>query len=208
MSTHDHQQRGGNLRSIIVSATILAVLGFGAVAVNAVTDGEIARGPAPAPASSTSGATRIAATDAAKSSPAVTPSRAVVETLTVTATEPVPYRTKKVKDSSMPKGITKLRTRGVEGTRTLTYQVTVIDGVETARKVVKTQVTTKPVTEVVAVGTKNCDLNYQGCVPIASDVDCAGGSGNGPAYVKGPVKVIGYDIYKLDRNNDGYGCDE
>jgi len=24
---------------------------------------------------------------------------------------------------------------------------------------------------------------YSGCVPIASDVDCAGGSGNGPAYL-------------------------
>lgn len=34
----------------------------------------------------------------------------------------------------------------------------------------------------------NCDSNYSGaCVPIASDVDCTGGSGNGPAYVSGPV---------------------
>lgn len=36
-----------------------------------------------------------------------------------------------------------------------------------------------------------CDPNYSGCVPIASDVDCLGGPGNGPAYVKGPVRVIG-----------------
>jgi hypothetical protein len=66
------------------------------------------------------------------------------------------------------------------------------------------------VTRVVAVGTKkagNCDPNYGGCVPIASDVDCAGGSGNGPAYVSGVVKVIGDDIYDLDRDSDGYGCD-
>ncbi len=35
----------------------------------------------------------------------------------------------------------------------------------------------------------SCDPNYSGCVPIASDVDCAGGSGNGPAYVRGPVKT-------------------
>ena len=54
----------------------------------------------------------------------------------------------------------------------------------------------------------SCDPNYSGaCVPIASDVDCAGGSGNGPAYVKGPVKVIGTDIYKLDSDHDGYGCE-
>jgi hypothetical protein len=37
-----------------------------------------------------------------------------------------------------------------------------------------------------------CDPNYaDACVPIASDVDCAGGSGNGPEYVVGPVRVVG-----------------
>jgi hypothetical protein len=52
-----------------------------------------------------------------------------------------------------------------------------------------------------------CDPNYSGCVPIASDVDCAGGGGDGPAYVKGPVTVIGKDIYGLDRDGDGIGCE-
>ncbi|WP_349898378.1 HNH endonuclease family protein [Parafrigoribacterium soli] len=53
-----------------------------------------------------------------------------------------------------------------------------------------------------------CDPNYSGqCVPIASDVDCAGGSGNGPAYTKGPVRIIGTDIYQLDRDGDGIACD-
>lgn len=52
-----------------------------------------------------------------------------------------------------------------------------------------------------------CDPNYSGCVPIASDVDCAGGSGNGPAYVRGPVEVIGRDIYGLDADHDGVGCE-
>lgn len=54
-----------------------------------------------------------------------------------------------------------------------------------------------------------CDPNYAwACVPIASDVDCAGGSGNGPAYVRGPVKVIGTDIYGLDSDHDGIGCEK
>ncbi|AQA04639.1 hypothetical protein BVC93_21930 [Mycobacterium sp. MS1601] len=53
-----------------------------------------------------------------------------------------------------------------------------------------------------------CDPNYSGpCVPIDSDVDCAGGSGNGPSYVQGPVRVVGSDIYGLDRDGDGIGCD-
>lgn len=52
-----------------------------------------------------------------------------------------------------------------------------------------------------------CDSNYSGpCVPIDTDVDCAGGSGNGPSYVAGPVYVAGDDIYDLDRDGDGVGC--
>jgi hypothetical protein len=52
-----------------------------------------------------------------------------------------------------------------------------------------------------------CDPNYTGCVPIASDVDCAGGSGNGPAYT-GRVNVIGRDVYDLDRDGDGIACED
>ena len=56
-------------------------------------------------------------------------------------------------------------------------------------------------------GGMSCDQNYSGCVPNASDVDCAGGAGNGPAYVSGPVQVIGSDVYGLDRDGDGVGCE-
>ena len=53
-----------------------------------------------------------------------------------------------------------------------------------------------------------CDSNYSGaCVPIDSDVDCASGSGNGPSYVAGPVTVVGKDIYGLDNDSDGVGCE-
>ena len=53
-----------------------------------------------------------------------------------------------------------------------------------------------------------CDANYKGaCVPIASDVDCEGGSGNGPEYVQGPVYIVGEDIYGLDNNGDKRGCE-
>lgn len=52
-----------------------------------------------------------------------------------------------------------------------------------------------------------CNSNYSGCVPNASDVDCAGGGGNGPEYVRGPIRVIGVDIYGLDRDGDGIACE-
>jgi hypothetical protein len=56
--------------------------------------------------------------------------------------------------------------------------------------------------------TSSCDPNYAGaCVPAdASDVDCAGGSGDGPEYV-GPVQVVGSDPYGLDADGDGYACE-
>lgn len=55
---------------------------------------------------------------------------------------------------------------------------------------------------------QGCDPNYDPCVPIDSDVDCAGGAGNGPSYVRGPVRVIGRDVYGLDGNDDdGWGCE-
>ncbi|MGW3770000.1 G5 domain-containing protein [Actinomadura verrucosospora] len=130
---------------------------------------------------------------------------------TVTETRKIPFRTRKVNDASLAKGATKVRTRGAAGLRTLTYEVTVANGVETDRKLIRAVVTRRAVTRVIAVGTKQarrCDPNYTGaCVPIAGDVDCAGGSGDGPGYVAGPVRVVGSDIYDLDRDGDGIACD-
>ena len=54
----------------------------------------------------------------------------------------------------------------------------------------------------------DCDVNYtDACVAVADDVDCDPGSGNGPEWVSGPVRVVGVDIYDLDRDGDGVGCD-
>jgi micrococcal nuclease len=48
---------------------------------------------------------------------------------------------------------------------------------------------------------------YSPCLPPGSDVDCAGGSGDGPRYVNGPVYVNGGDPYGLDSDGDGVGCE-
>ena len=56
------------------------------------------------------------------------------------------------------------------------------------------------------VETENCTPGYSPCLPPAYDYDCAGGSGNGPAYT-GRVEVTGPDIYDLDRDGDGVGCE-
>jgi uncharacterized protein YabE (DUF348 family) len=131
---------------------------------------------------------------------------------TVTRRRAIPFKTIRVNDSALSKGSTRVRNPGVRGVEVLTYRVTFRNGIQTHKKLVRKVIVRAPVTRVVAVGTKEtqqCDPNYSGaCVPIASDVDCAGGSGNGPAYVQGPVQVIGTDIYGLDSDNDGIGCED
>jgi hypothetical protein len=66
--------------------------------------------------------------------------------------------------------------------------------------------TAAPPTTAAPAPAGNCHPSYDPCVPYASDVDCAGGTGNGPAYT-GPVRVIGPDEYDLDRDGDGFACD-
>ncbi|GAB4105796.1 hypothetical protein GCM10028790_48150 [Micromonospora taraxaci] len=154
----------------------------------------------------------VASSVAASPTPSDAATAPVVKVTTETEQATVRYAERTVKDASLAEGKRVVRTKGVNGVRTLTYEVTTTNGVRTSRKLVKSTVTKQPVTQVVAVGTKKpqsskCDPNYSGCVPIASDVDCAGGSGNGPAYVSGPIRVIGSDIYDLDRDGDGTACD-
>jgi len=138
--------------------------------------------------------------------------RPVVVVKAVVETRSVPFKTSTVYDATLAKGTTRVRTQGVNGTVRLTFEVTYTDGVETGRRLVSQTVIKAAVTKVVVVGTKvnkpTCDPNYSGaCVPIASDVDCLGGGGNGPAYVDGPAYVIGTDIYDLDRDGDGVACE-
>lgn len=148
----------------------------------------------------------------------------VIETKTVKETTDIAFKTIKNDDPTINKGEQTISQSGVKGKLVTTYEVTYTDGEETGRKKISEEITKPPVNKIVLVGTyvyvapkpapvvtqpaSNCDPNYSGgCVPIASDVDCAGGSGNGPAYVAGPVTVIGIDIYGLDRDNDGIGCE-
>ena len=60
-----------------------------------------------------------------------------------------------------------------------------------------------------APGSSRCHPSYEGeCLdPAVSDYDCAGGSGNGPGYVQGTVRVVGPDVYRLDSDGDGFGCE-
>ena len=139
----------------------------------------------------------------------------------VSESKAVPFEKTSVEDSSIAKGSSSITTSGMDGVKTTTYKVTLTNGIETARETISDLVTKAPISEVTSIGTyvapvkapvvkkaaSNCDPNYSGCVPIASDVDCGGGSGNGPEYLYGTVTVTGSDIYDLDRDGDGIACE-
>ena len=154
--------------------------------------------------------------------PTPTPTPALTES-EVHESAAIPFEVTTVSDEAIDVGTNEVTSVGQAGTLTTTYLVKYVDGVEVSRTVASEAVTLAPVAEVTTIGTRqpapapapvavapvgDCDSNYaDACVPVASDVDCAGGSGNGPAYVAGPVRIVGSDIYDLDRDGDGIACD-
>ena len=66
----------------------------------------------------------------------------------------VPYEVEEVQDSSMYEGDSVVLTSGVEGLASYTADVTYLNGTEESREILDTQMITEPVTQVVAVGTK------------------------------------------------------
>ncbi|MCJ1707903.1 G5 domain-containing protein [Microbacterium sp. VKM Ac-2923] len=170
-----------------------------------------------ADAAATGDARRIAA-----SSPSASPTPVVVVS-EQTVTSALRFERTTVDDAALPSGQSLVSTAGVDGEKVSIFRVTTIDGVESERVLVSESVGRAPVSEVTARGTyvappppapveaassgDGCDPNYaDACVPIDSDVDCAGGKGNGPSYFDGVARVVGSDIYKLDGDGDGLAC--
>ena len=69
------------------------------------------------------------------------------------STEPVPFEIVNQADPTLAKGQTKVLTAGKNGERTILTEVSVVDGQE-VRRVVESKVTKEPVSQILAVGTK------------------------------------------------------
>ncbi len=78
----------------------------------------------------------------------------VITTETVKEEVKIPFTTVKKNDETLEKGKTVVSQKGIDGTETVTYEVTYTDGKETGRKEVGRVVTKKVVEEVVKVGVK------------------------------------------------------
>lgn len=130
---------------------------------------------------------------------------------TVTEIKDIPYSSTTEDDNSKAKGTTSIKVAGVNGKKTIYYEVTYVNGKETERVKKSEEITTEPINEVKTIGTyvkppsssppsNNCDPNYTPCVPnVSYDLDCGD--------IGFSVRVIGSDPHRFDRDKDGYGCE-
>ncbi|MDF2991419.1 MAG: hypothetical protein K0S37_1933 [Microbacterium sp.] len=201
------------------------VAGLGALALVVGSAGAVSALPRPVNISEAAPTTQsVEATPSARPSKTPTPTptpKPVVEVKQVEERSVVPFTSSTVDDGNLAAGTTAVVTAGANGERLVTYRVTYEDGVEISREVASDVISVAPVNEVIANGTyvappppppapvdNGCHPSYEGaCVPFADDVDCEGGSGNGPAYIQGPLRVVGPDVYDLERDDDGIACD-
>lgn len=81
-------------------------------------------------------------------------SQPTVEKKTVIETQAIAFDKKTVNNATLDSGKTELQTKGVNGIKTLTYEVTYENGLEKNRSLIKEEITTQPIAEVTAIGTK------------------------------------------------------
>jgi resuscitation-promoting factor RpfB len=81
------------------------------------------------------------------------PKAPTVTTQTETEVQSIPFATSTVQSPALAKGTTKVTTAGVNGSETLTYQVTDTNGQQTSKQLINTSVTLQPVTQITSVGT-------------------------------------------------------
>lgn len=73
---------------------------------------------------------------------------------TITANEPIAFTTNKIQDGDQPVGYDSIQTAGVNGLRSVTYQVTIQDGKEVGRNEIASITTLQPVQQVEVIGVK------------------------------------------------------
>jgi resuscitation-promoting factor RpfB len=128
-----------------------------------------------------------------------------------TETAPVIFSKTTIDDAGLAKGTSEIRVVGVNGIKTLSYEIAYEERKEISKRLIKEEITTAPITEVTALGSYEaparpspnsfCDPNYTPCVPnVSYDLDCPD--------IGFRVTIIGYDPHGFDgRDNDGIGCE-
>lgn len=73
---------------------------------------------------------------------------------TITRAETAVFSTQQVQDGDQPVGYQQVQTPGQDGTKNVTYEITIIDGKELSRTAIASVSTKDPVAQVIVIGTK------------------------------------------------------
>ncbi|MGI5952185.1 MAG: G5 domain-containing protein [Brooklawnia sp.] len=85
-----------------------------------------------------------------------------VDVREVTETEPIDFKTVESDDADLLQGASEVTREGKRGEKSVTYEITYVDGKEQSRKLLDEQVTTKAVDELRNVGTRPAPADYSG----------------------------------------------
>ncbi|BCJ42872.1 hypothetical protein GCM10010168_03880 [Actinoplanes ianthinogenes] len=168
------------------------------------TGAELSRARAEDPADRTGPRSPRAPKKRAKSPAKAEP---VVTTRTDVTTRPIPFRTRVVRDETLPRGVRKVQSPGAPGEELVRYLVTLVDGKPSGRRVLDTTVTRQPQQRVVVFGMRketSCALDL--CVPLGRTA-CPEVSGqpqpepskaSATVPESGPLTVTAEDLSLLD----------
>ncbi len=117
--------------------------------------------------------------------------------------QPIAFGVVEQQDPNRLVGTKDVVTAGVEGQRTLVHRITTVDGAETARQLLSDAVTTEPVAQVVAVGTKPKPVPKPKPAPAPAAARSAAPSSGGSAPAAASASAGGLNWAALAKCESG-----
>ena len=135
------------------------------------------------------------------------PAEPKVEHQEITTTEEIPYPSRTENNAALPEGTRNVKQAGVNGEKTITWDITLTNGKETARTKKREKVTKEPVEEIIEVGTKKTGVETKETVTVEEKVAFKEETKVDPALDKGQTRVeegeegideVTYEVTKVD----------
>ncbi len=136
----------------------------------------------------------------------------LVETKKITEKESIAFSNTNVLEVNMKKGTTKIKTEGENGEKTITYEITYTNGIESSRKIISEKINKEATNQVTLVGTSDYNINtdkingYYGGLYCTLDKlvqysDIIGCKEEGETLVEFDALVINNENYIYKLNN-------